>query len=241
MADALAHDDLNILVVDLDPLANSTYLLASATPSNNFSVNNVLDGTASASEAIVRSALRGVDLLGATRQLATMEGILKTADRATIMGLGDALELVAPKYDFILFDTPPSFGYLTSAALAASDIAFIPIYAPAPLWQDVSATYKHIQHIKSYNPALNYGGVIPNHLMGDAATPKQHSSIGDRSEFMLFDQGISYSPEHELARANGQTILRWNYAHPSAKEAIALARCIAKVASDGAESILTTN
>jgi chromosome partitioning protein len=115
-----------VLLVDLDPQGNATMGSGVDKRTLACTVYHVLLGLASAPEALVRSNAGTYDLLGANRELAGAEVELVNLERRELR-LRAALATVAPDYDFVLIDCPPSLSLLTLNGLCAAHGVIIPM------------------------------------------------------------------------------------------------------------------
>lgn len=107
-----------VLLVDFDAQANLTTGLG-FDPDENDSLAPVLQGEKTIHEVILKTPVKGLDLVPADTFLERIEvtGAL-AADRYSHEKLRDIL---APlKYDFVIIDTPPSLCWLTESALIAA-------------------------------------------------------------------------------------------------------------------------
>ena len=73
LATALAKKGKNILVIDLDPQGNATTGLGKSNNDEEKSVYNVLIGKTSAENAIQKSSVPGLDLIGSNVNLSGLE------------------------------------------------------------------------------------------------------------------------------------------------------------------------
>jgi chromosome partitioning protein len=89
-------------------------------------VYDVLLGSASVAEARVKSEKCGYDVLGANRELAGAEVELVQLEHRD-QRLKQALGKVAPEYDFILIDCPPSLSMLTLNGLCSAHGVIVPM------------------------------------------------------------------------------------------------------------------
>ena len=126
LAAGLAAQEQRVLLVDLDPQGNAT--MGSGVDKRTLArtVYHVLLGLASAAEATVRSEAGTYDLLGANRELAGAEVELVNLEQRELR-LRNALATVAPGYDFVLIDCPPSLSLLTLNGLCAAHGVIIPM------------------------------------------------------------------------------------------------------------------
>ena len=122
----LAAKGARVLLVDVDPQANATSGLGFDKWRLQRSSYDVLLGTCSAAEAVLASNRAGLALLPASPDLAAIEVELSSAERRE-WRLRDALAPLAPDYDFLLIDCPPSLGLLTVNALAAASDVIVPV------------------------------------------------------------------------------------------------------------------
>jgi chromosome partitioning protein len=123
VAAALAARGVRVLVVDLDPQAAATALLA-ASPARG-TADVLLDGADLAE--VVTPTEAGVDLCGATPAMARAELALAAVDGREGV-LRDALA-AAPRdrWHMAVLDTPPSLGLLTVNALVAATATLTPV------------------------------------------------------------------------------------------------------------------
>ena len=112
-----------VLVIDLDPQANTTTWLSTTTPSPT--VLEVLTGEASIAAATMATDVPGVDLVGAGSALVGAERALGGQPGAEMV-LAGALRPVRG-YDLVIMDCPPTLGLLTVSALVAARGVVVPV------------------------------------------------------------------------------------------------------------------
>lgn len=131
LAAALAKIKRRVLLVDLDPQGNATMGSGVDKRALELSVYDVLLETATIAEAriippVLQDAKAAYAVLGSNRELAGAEVELVREKRRE-QRLKQALAAVAPEYDFILIDSPPSLSILTLNGLCAAHGVIVPM------------------------------------------------------------------------------------------------------------------
>ena len=160
LASGLALAEKRTLLVDLDPQGNATTGLGVDKAGLKRTVYHVLLEGAPAAEVTIAAMLpflhlipSDIDLVGAEIELVSQdhrEGRLK-----------NALSTVAPTYDYIIIDCPPSLGLLTLNALSAADSALVPLQCEYYAMEGLAHIIKTIGLVKErLNPRLKVEGVV---------------------------------------------------------------------------------
>src|SRR5438309_4366613 len=136
---ALAEMGHSVLLVDLDPQGNASTGLGIRHIAREVSTYELLLAQSRIQDAIVPTAVEGLDAVPSTIDLAGAE-IELVSQFARETRLSRALEPArSGLYQFILLDCPPSLGLLTVNALTAASEVLVPIqceyYAMAGLGQ----------------------------------------------------------------------------------------------------------
>ena len=126
LAAALALLDRRVLFIDLDPQGNGTMGCGIEKRELKSSVYELLLGTATFADVVVRPESCRFDVLPANRELAGAEVELVGLDQRDAR-LKKALTPVLGNYDYVLIDCPPSLSMLTLNALCAADGVIIPM------------------------------------------------------------------------------------------------------------------
>ena len=126
LAAALGVLEKNILLIDADPQANATSGLGVSLDNRKKGTYQLLEHSALASEAIVKTKSTNVDLIPSHIDLVASEIELVDKQNREYM-LKEILEEVQDTYDFILIDCAPSLGLITLNALVAAHAVMIPI------------------------------------------------------------------------------------------------------------------
>ncbi len=162
LAACLAERRQRVLLIDLDPQANSTSGLG-VEKEEGKSIYSALLGEAELEPFIRSTAVNRLDLVPAEVDLAGAEVDVARADNY----LHPFQRAVAPiresgKYDFILVDCPPSLGILTMNALTAADSLLIPMQCEYYALEGLSVMLRLVQRLKDSgaNPNLEIEGIV---------------------------------------------------------------------------------
>ncbi len=160
LSSCLAVAEHRILLIDIDPQANSTSGIGIDQKKVQKSIYEVIIESLDIQSAIISSSLGYLDILPSTVRLAGAEiELVNAISRERI--LSNALQQLKNEYDYIFIDCPPSLGLLTINALTAADSVLIPIqceyYALEGLGQLLN-TIRLVQ--KHLNSRLAIEGVL---------------------------------------------------------------------------------
>ncbi len=160
LTSCIAVAENSVLLVDIDPQANSTSGLGLDHKTVENSIYEVLIENLNIQEAVAETGLDYLELVPSAARLAGAEvEMVNMMSRENI--LTSALEQLQKEYDYIFIDCPPSLGLLTINALTAANSVLIPIqceyYALEGLGQLLN-TIRLVQ--KNLNRELEIEGVL---------------------------------------------------------------------------------
>lgn len=164
LAAYLAMAGKRVLLVDLDPQGNASAGVGVRVADGEQHIYHALFDAQLAAAAVRPTNVDGLKVLPAHADLAGANVEL-VGELAREYKLQQALLQLAPDFDVMLIDCPPSLGLLTVNALVAADHVLVPVqpeyYALEGLGQLVSTVELIRQHLK---PALSFlGAVITMH------------------------------------------------------------------------------
>lgn len=157
----LAMNGYRILAIDIDPQGNTTSGLGFDKKKIQISTYDVLTTDTSIKEVMKECELvTNLFVVPSTMELAGAEvELIQREKRESI--LRDKLKDIKNEFDYIFIDCPPSLGFLTINALAASDSVLIPIQCEFYALEGVGQLINTIQLVKkSLNKSLEVEGVI---------------------------------------------------------------------------------
>ncbi|HVU59974.1 MAG TPA: ParA family protein [Candidatus Saccharimonadales bacterium] len=157
LAAYLAKQGQSVLVVDLDPQANTTSGLGVAKAENEPGTYEVLLQNAGMTEAL-KEAGHNIYVLPTDARLAALEVEL-VSQPGREQTLKQALAPAA--HDYVLIDCPPALSLLTVNALTAADSLLIPVQAEYYALEGLSQLLQVVQMVRAgLNPSLELLGVL---------------------------------------------------------------------------------
>jgi chromosome partitioning protein len=216
---ALARTGKKVLLIDLDPQANSTLTFLDPY-SFERSVYEMLTEPEVRSEDVVRSSsVSGLDVLPSRISLAKFESKLIGEFDAPFR-LKDRIEGLIKTYDYIVIDTPPTLGLITVNALVASNYLIVPIQPSYFALEGTDDLLETVEKVKARpNPNLQVLGVVITMLDKRTTLAKDiqeqiRQVFGDK----VFGTVISKSVRLEESPAYKETIFTFAPASSGASE-----------------------
>ena len=160
LAAALARAGNKVLLIDLDPQANSslTFLPHDAIELSIYEL--LTDGLINSKEVIKHTSVPALDILPSRISLAKFESKLIGEFDAPFR-LKDKMDGLVKSYDFVIIDTPPTLGLITVNALVASDYLIVPIQPSYFALEGTDDLLETIEKVRARpNPALRILGVV---------------------------------------------------------------------------------
>jgi chromosome partitioning protein len=160
LAASLAATRRRVLLVDLDPQGNAT--MGSGVNKGELEISScdVLLGEAAARDAVVRTDPGGFDLIPGNDDLTTAE-VRLINELARETRLRTALRDIAPEYEYVLIDCPPSINMLTVNALTAATGVLIPMQCEYYALEGLSSLVSTVEQIRdAVNPGLRIEGLL---------------------------------------------------------------------------------
>ena len=225
LAAALAMAEMPILLVDMDPQANSTSGLGFQKNELSVSIYQALIGKASIKSVIRPTSLEWLKLAPSQSGLVGAELELLEFDNREYR-LREALEPVRDQFSHIIIDCPPSLGLLTINAMVAASELLIPIQAEYYALEGVSDLMDTMNRVKSVlNPELTIRGVLMT--MADERTNLSQQVIDEVNSYFggkVYSTVIPRNVRLAEAPSFGVPVMLYDVASKGAKAYMQLAR-----------------
>lgn len=178
LAAAAAREGKRVLVVDLDPQANSShYLLGGGFDITKPGLFDFFDQVLNFSmyaksnqEFVHRTPFERLSVLPSHPGIAEQESKLES--RHKIYKLREALQELAGDFDEVWLDTPPALNFFTLSALIAAEGCLIPFDCDEFSRQALLGLIARVAEIRTdHNPRLFVEGIIVNQYQARASLP----------------------------------------------------------------------
>jgi chromosome partitioning protein len=203
---ALAMRGRRVLLVDLDPQANSSMSFLDVR-SLGKSMYDVFVGQTTLAEVVQASPVPNLDVAPARIALAKLEGQL-VGEIDAHYRLKDRLHTVKDRYDFVVLDTPPALGLITVNALVAATHLLIPVQSSYFALEGTDDLLETVDRIRSRpNPDLKLlGAVITLHDKRTTLARDVHKAMSEVFGGRVFVTTISKSIRLEESPAHRESI-----------------------------------
>lgn len=155
LAGALAEENKQILLIDLDPQANLTLALGLNPQQIKRSIARVILNSDKPSSVVHQTNIDGIDLIPSSPEMGLAERFLPIRQNYQTVLRNALFGFVT--YDYIIYDCPPALGAITTNALTAADLLIIPTqpeYFSAYALKKMMAAVRQVR--ANGNPSLIY-------------------------------------------------------------------------------------
>ena len=234
LAAVAAHKGKKVLLVDLDPQANSTSYLGHSGKDDVVGIAEFMESTISrnyrkfTSEDYIRATeFENLSLISASYALVDLESKLEAKHK--IYKLRDFLDNLDDEFDEIYLDTPPALNFFTLSALIAADRCLLPYDCDAFARDAMVDLMEELEEIvEDHNPDLLIEGVIVNQFQARAKLPQQAVDELDKSQFTLIKPFISSSVKVKESHALCKPLIFLDAKHKVTQEFVEIYKKISR-------------
>jgi len=160
LATYLALEGRRVLVLDLDPQGNATSGLGVDRATLDRSIYDAVVESVDLGRLVIETQVDGLSLVPSSIALAGAEVELAPIEQRE-RRLSRMLGGVAPAFDYVLVDCPPSLGLLTINGLTAADAVLVPIQCEYYALEGLAQLIATIDLVRDHlNPSLALKGVV---------------------------------------------------------------------------------
>ena len=223
LAACLAAANRKVLLVDMDPQANTTSALG--IDKNGASIYNVLLDSVPIEEVVRPTFVENLNIVPSHANLYGAEIELMELEQREFR-LKSTLDGLSAQYHYVLIDAPPSLGLLTLNVLAASQTLIIPVQAEFYALEGLSLLVQTIDRVRArLNPGISILGIVLTMFdsrlnIAQQVAEEVRRHFGDR----VFQTAISRSVRLSEAPSHGKPIIFYDFRSTGAQNYIALAQ-----------------
>ncbi|OYT54204.1 MAG: hypothetical protein B6U72_03320 [Candidatus Altiarchaeales archaeon ex4484_2] len=240
LAGELARNNRNVLVVDSDPQGNATSALGLDGEEIDACMYDVLlsgctgDEKTLLEDVILTTEVKNLDIAPATLDLSGILTQIHKADNPFTV-LRDSMDGIRGFYDFVLVDTPPSYGYFLINSVYAADRIILPLDTGAFTMESIRDFTTLLGDIeKELSSDINIHAVtltVPqdslsyrfSRMLSNLISSYRHPSLDVKDNVQIFLSinksfgenlhVIPYSPEIYNAQSAGLPLCYYNPGH----------------------------
>jgi chromosome partitioning protein len=223
LAASLVARGKRILLIDMDPQANTSVGCGIDTSDVGHTIYDVLLQESTAKQAIVKSD-SGVDLITANEDLAGAE-IELLSEVGREVRLKEALADVQSDYDYVFIDCPPALNVLTINAMVASNSVLIPMQCEYFALEGLSSLISTIRKIReTLNPGIKIEGLLRTMFDGRNSLSNEVSKqLESHFGSQVYNTVIPRNVRLAEAPSYGEPVLTYDSSSKGARAYMALA------------------
>jgi chromosome partitioning protein len=205
LAQALALQDLKVLLVDLDPQGNATQGVGIHLETIQASLSDLIRSREFPIDSAVYKG-DGLDLIPSTPLLSRVEREMVSMTNSELR-LAQRLQPLRTRYGVIVIDTPPTFGCLMNSALNAATRLIVPVDSSYFALMGIKELLAEVEEIqRGTNPGLDILGYLltlvdPTNIANQTWDTLK-ANFGER----VFETRVRRSVKLREAPALGKTI-----------------------------------
>jgi chromosome partitioning protein len=220
-----------VLLVDCDPQGNLTSGLGLDPYARRRTIADVIVGRCASVDAILETDTPGLHLIPAHPDLSAVESELPARVNAELRLRNALREGLDTRYDVVLFDTPPNFGFHTISALGAARSALVPLQMSAFALRGLKEVIRVIAAARRHlNPELELLGVAPTFVNNTRFSRDMLEALSDVSQVRVFRSEIGLTVKLQESALQGVPVMVSAPSSSASRAYAALAREVVEVA-----------
>lgn len=232
LAAIAASKGKNVLVVDLDPQANTTSYLGHSAKDDVVGIAEFMESTITrnyrgftSEDYIRKTSFENLSLISASSSLIDLESKLEAKHK--IYKLRDFLENLHEDFDEIYIDTPPALNFFTLSALISADRCILPYDCDVFARDAMVDLMQELEEIiEDHNAKLQIEGVVVNQFQARANLPQQAVDELAKVGFNVLKPFISSSVKVKESHAMHTPLVFMDSKHKVTQEFVELYQSI---------------
>ena len=232
LAAIAASKGKNVLVVDLDPQANTTSYLGHSGKDDVVGIAEFMESTITrnyrgftSEDYIRKTSFENLSLISASSSLIDLESKLEAKHK--IYKLRDFLENLHEDFDEIYIDTPPALNFFTLSALISADRCILPYDCDVFARDAMVDLMQELEEIiEDHNAKLQIEGVVVNQFQARANLPQQAVDELAKVGFNVLKPFISSSVKVKESHAMHTPLVFMDSKHKVTQEFVELYQSI---------------
>ena len=227
LAAAMAKSGRRVLLIDLDPQANSTtYVLGPRAVNLAHSITDFFEQSlnfqlfrASLDEFVVRSDFKNLFIIPASDALSDLQQKLELKHK--IFRLSDGVAALKPPHEFdeIIIDTPPAMNFFSMSGILAADRVLLPFDCDVFSAEALHKVRLTIEEIRlDLKPELEIEGVIINQFQANTRLPESLIAGVKALNLPILQPYLSTSVAMRESHAAHRPLSFWRPKHKLADE-----------------------
>ena len=224
LAAVAAQKGKRVLLVDLDPQANSTSYLGHDGKDNVVGIAEFMESTISknyreftSEDYLRKTPFENLWLISASYSLVDLESKLEAKHK--IYKLKEFLNDLHIEFDEIIIDTPPALNFFTLSALIAADRCLLPFDCDVFARDAMIDLREELEEIiEDHNPDLFIEGVVVNQFQSRAKLPQQAVDELLKAKFKVIKPYISSSVKVKESHALSMPLIYLDKKHKVTQE-----------------------